>query len=448
MVIRIQKGFDIPIAGVAAKRVREGIRPPRVAIKPPDFPGLRPKVLVKPGDPVSIGTPLVEDKFNPAIRLVSPGGGKVAAVVRGERRRLEIISVELDAQEKYETYPSHSLNELNSLDRETIIRRLLAAGLWPLLKQRPYGKIADPAARPRSIYINGMDTEPLAADPEFLLRGKEEFFRAGLKLIAKLTEGKTYLCISGGCQAPALLNAEGVEVRKFSGPHPAGLVSTHIQLTEPYRKGDILWYLRTTDVVHMGELFLSGKLNMERLIAVAGPGALDPCYVRTRAGVPVLALAEDMCGTTPHRYISGTILTGQEEAPDDFLGFPATTMTILPLDQRKKFLGWLAPQFETHSWFRLYGGHFQKKLFRMGAMLHAGHRAILPIGCHEEMTPLDIHPLFLIKAILAGDLEEAEDLGLLECVEEDMALMTYVDPSKLNYGEILRQGLERHEKEG
>lgn len=448
MVIKIKKGFNIPIAGNAEKTVRDGLNPSRVSIKPADFKGIRPKLLVKKGDSVSIGTPLVEDKNNPAIRLVSPGGGKVASIVRGERRKLELVSIDVDEQESSVSFPSFTSSDLDALSKEKITEQLLATGLWPLIQQRPYGKIANPEVSPRSVYISGMNTEPLAADPEFLLTGRDEYFKAGLKIITKLTKGKTYLCISSECKTPFLANAEGVDVRKFSGPHPAGLPGTHIQFTEPFRKGDIIWTLRAPDVALMGELFLTGRLSVERLVCLAGPGVKEPCYVKTRVGAPVSVIAGEMCKNEPLRYISGTILSGQEETPDNYLAFAATTMTVLLLNKEKKFLGWLMPQFDTFSWFRLYGGHFRKKLYPMSAMLHSGPRAILPVGCDKNLTPLDIYPAFLIKSILAGDLEEAEDLGLLECLEEDMALITYADPSKINYGEILTQGLARHEKEG
>ncbi len=448
-VTRVTKGFDIPIVGKAEKKIREGSdQPLMVAVKPPDFPGFRPKLLVKQGDPVSIGTPLVEDKKNAAIRLVSPGGGKVAAIIRGERRKLEIISVELDEKEQYESYPSWKPQELSSLSRETIIKQILAGGLWPLLKQRPYGKIANPDVTPRSIFVSGMNTEPLAADPEFLLKGKDEALQAGLTLIAKLTEGATYLCIAGDCSLPALTEAKRVEVRRFSGPHPAGLVSTHIQTIEPFRKGDMVWHLGAVEVALIGELFLTGRFPTERLVAVVGPGVKEPCYATTRAGAPLLPIVGETTDASLTRYISGTILTGQEEAQDDFLGLSTTSLTVLPHNRERKFLGWLMPQMDTFSWFPLFGGHFKRKLFPFGTMIHSGPRAVLPIGCHEELTPLDIYPTFLIKSILVGDLEEAESLGLLECTEEDLALITYVDPSKMNYGEILRKGLDRHEKEG
>ncbi len=447
-VITVKKGFDIPISGEAEQRVRQSVSCTQVALCPPDFPGFLPKLLVKEGDSVSIGSPVLEDKKRPAIRLCSPGGGKVHSIVRGARRKLEELVIEIEEDnERSESFQSWESSALSGLESKQIIEHLLATGLWPLFKQRPYGKIADPEARPRSVYVSGMDTEPLAADQEFLLTGREEFFRAGMEVIKKLTEGKTYLCVSGHSNFSSFTEANGVEVRKFIGPHPSGLTSTHIQYTEPYRKGDIIWNLRAIDAAVIGELFLTGVLNTERLVAVAGPGSKNPCYVKTRLGSKISSIAGAVT-EDPVRYVSGSILSGQEVAPEGFMGFYSTTLTILANNQERLFMGWVAPQWDTFSWTRLFPGHFKKKLFPMSTMLHSTPRAILPIGFHEEMTPLDIYPTFLIKAILAGELEEAEELGLLECTEEDMALITHVDPSKLNYGEILREALDRHEKEG
>ncbi len=444
----IRRGFDIKIAGAASPEVESCPEPPVAGLRPDDFLGLRPKVLVKPGQRVRTGEPLLRDKGRPGVVYCSPATGEVARIELGARRfplRIEVTVGDDD----FAPVPRIDPDKIASAPRDELIAALQGAGLWPLLRQRPVGKIADPAALPAAIYVNGLDTEPLACDPAIAVRGRGEALQLGIDLLARLTEGKVFVTRRAGALAPELAGLRNAEVHDFAGPHPAGLVGTHIAMIAPLGAGRVAWYLKAQEAVAIGEWLATGHYPTHRVVAVAGSAAPRRSYCRVRNGALLSAV---MGGAPPAdaRVIDGTVLSGVKSAADGLLGFYTHTVTVIPsgADTRDLF-GWATPQFGRHSASRsVFGWVAPKDQYELDARMNGGPRNIVNIGAWEDMTPLDIHPTFLVRAIQAGDLEEALGLGLLEVTEEDVALCTYADPCKIEVGDIVRKGLDLFEKEG
>ncbi|MBN1355731.1 Na(+)-translocating NADH-quinone reductase subunit A [bacterium] len=447
-VFTVRKGLDLKIAGSPEKTLSKAVSSRFVALKPAEFPGIKPKLLVGEGDAVKAGQPLFHDKNKPDVMFPSPAGGTVREIRRGARRVITDFIVEVDETESWVEHESWDETRLAQASGQEIIDRLLKGGMWPVFRQRPFGKIPDPHLPPRSIFINGMNTEPLAADPDLLMRDREKSFHFGIRVLKKLTQGRIYLCLKADGREQAFAGADGITVHRFKGPHPSGLVGTHIRFIEPLKSGERIWFLRTIDVADIGQFFQTGRFPVERIIALSGEGVKEPKHYRTRLGTRASDLTADRLENGSFRIISGTVLTGTEIQPDGFLGFYNTTCSVIPDSSRRDFMGWAMPGWKKFSTVNAYcSSLIPRKHFPFDTRLHGGVRAIVNIGAWEKVFPLDIHLYYLVRAVLAGDLQEAEALGLLEVTEEDVALSTFACPSKIELGAIIRNGLDLYEKE-
>ncbi|RMH62098.1 MAG: Na(+)-translocating NADH-quinone reductase subunit A [Calditrichaeota bacterium] len=447
---KLKKGFDIKLAGVAEKRVVELPAPKKVAIKPQDFPGLKAKLEVKEGDSVKLGTPLFHAKAHEAMKFVSPVSGTVKQIKRGERRALMEIVVVSDGKQESVSVDLPG----KGAGRDALVAALLAGGVWPFIIRRPFSKIAHPTETPRDIFISGMDTGPLAPDMALVMQGLEEDFQAGLDALAQLTDGKVYLGIDGRNRdaVPAFSNASGVEKHFFSGPHPAGNVGVHIHHIKPIRSGEVVWTVKPYGVAMIGRFLKTGVFPTERVVAVAGSSVKEPVHYKTQTGVSVEDLFEQngVVDEEP-RYISGNVLTGKRVLANGFVGFYDNLLTVIPEGPReRKLLGWYLPGFKVPSHSRTFMSRWFNPSgpYKANTLLNGGHRAIVMSGDYESVMPMDIYPVFLVKSVLANDFTEMEGLGILELDEEDVALCSYICPSKTDFGGIIRQGLDLIEKEG
>lgn len=447
---KITKGHDIRILGRAEKAIVDGGAAKRVALQPIEFQGIRPRLNVDVGQKVKLGTELFHDKAHPEIRFVAPGGGTIVAVSRGARRVLTEIILELDGDEEAEELQSFEVGAIAQCTREQIVEALLLGGVWPLLKQRPFGRVPIPTDAPKSIFVQGMDTAPLALDPNVVLEGEDEAFQAGLDGLSRLTDGAVHLCVEDGAElASALANARGVETHRFSGKHPAGNPGTHIHFIDPVQSGETVWHLKAVEVLDMGRLLLTGRHPTERVVALVGGCVDEPQYVRTRVGVSMRDLTEGRVTRENIRYISGTVLNGASVGKGGFVRFADRTVHLLQEGGPRHFLSWASLGADKYTASRAFpSGVVPRGDQDFDTRLHGGPRAIVDIGQYDAVMPLNVMPVPLIKSLIAGDLEEAEKLGMLELVEEDLALCTFVCPSVIDFGEILRKGLDLYEKEG
>jgi|688.fasta_scaffold03544_18 Na+-transporting NADH:ubiquinone oxidoreductase subunit A len=444
--IRIRKGLDIRIKGDAEQVLVQADPAKVVALRPTDFHGLVPKVLVKPGDRVKAGTPLFCDKYNERVVYTSPVSGEVAEVVRGEKRRVLEVRVLADAQCTHEDFGA---GDASSMNRETVMQKLLKSGAFAFIRQRPFDVVANPAQEPKAIFISCFDSAPLAPDMDFVVRNHGDEFQAGLDALGKLTKGKVHLGISPGTTAREFLDAKGVVRHTFDGPHPAGNVGVQIHHVSPINKGEVVWVCGVQDVLLIGRLFRTGHFDASRVVALTGSEARTPKYIRTVIGAPVKVLAGHVEGKV--RYISGNALTGERVAADGFLGAYHTQVTLLPEGDEPKFFitdGWAAPGFDKFSANRSFPTWVMPgKKFRLDTNQNGEERAFVMSGQYEAVFPFDIYPVHLLKAILVNDIEQMEKLGLYEVAPEDFALCEFVCTSKINSQDIVREGLDALKKE-
>jgi len=446
---RISRGFDIPLEGRPETVLVDAAEPSRVAVCPTDFPGIKPKVVVKQGDSVAVGQPLFFDKNDRDVVFCSPVAGTVHDVVLGARRFPLQVVVERKGDAGWGEAPRLDAANLANTDRETIVAALKGAGLWPLLRQRPLARIVRGDAVPAAIFINGMDTEPLAADPAFAVQGQGDDLQLAVHALQRLTSGPVVLTVREGASCPEF-DGLNVEIHRFAGPHPAGLVGTHIHHVRPLKDGETAWYLKAQEAVLIGTWLRTGRYPTHRVVAVAGSRAPERKYFRVCQGAPLPTLTGGEALPDEVRVINGTVLSGVATPGDGYLGFYATTVTAIPDGEGTRDLfGWALPQTGKLSTSRsVWSWLTPKKSYDLDARMHGGPRAIVNIGQMESVIALDVLPTFLIRAIQAGDLEEALGLGLLEVTEEDVALCTFADASKRDVGEVVRQGLDLYEKEG
>ncbi len=446
--IRIRKGHNIKISGAPKPEIITGERPAKVALVPVEFRYVKPKLLVKEGDVVQLGAPLFFDKRNPQVRWASPGGGTVSKIQFGPRRVIEKVVVALDREEETFTVPVYDQDSLSSLDRGRIIETLLKASLWPLIRQRPFNKIANPDDKPKAIFVSGLNTAPLTVDLDLALEGQERSFQAGLTVLNQLTDGAVHLTIPSKSRQPALTGAENVVLHRISGPHPAGNVGIQIHHIDPINPGDVVWTVTAQQVVILGKLFLTGRFDPTIIVSVGGPSVKNPIHVRTRMGVALETLLSDQLKEGDHRILSGDVLTGRKAGIDGYLGFYDTTVSAIPVNKQRPFLGWLrlGSKKTIYTLTRAYAA-FGHERFDFTTKKNGSARALVPINAWEEVLPMDILPNPLYRSILARDVEEMEKLGILECDEEDFALCTFACPSKINLGRAIRQGLDLMEKE-
>ncbi len=436
----IKKGLDIKLLGDAEKTIVD-LNADRFAIKPPNFIGCFPKVLVKEGELVKAGTPLFYDKYRDNIVFTAPVSGKIEAIKRGAKRRL--LEIIIDSDGKHEAIDFGASN-INDLKKEAIVEKMLKSGVWPVLRQRPYSVIANPVDNPKAIFVATYDTSPLAADFDLIVHGQGEAFQAGLDILTKLTEGSVHLNVdSTKTTSKVFLNSKNVQINKFSGPHPSGNVSVHISKVDPINKGDIIWYLYPQDVLTIGKLFLKGKFDSTRVIALAGSEVKKPKYFKTFIGASLKNMVTGNTTDGDNRYISGTVLTGEKIEKDGFVGFYDSLITVIPEGKHHEFFGWLLPGFNKFSFSHTFLSWLTpNKKYRLNTNLHGGVRSYVMTGKYEEVFPFDIYPMQLIKAVLVEDIDLMENLGIYEIDDEDFALCEVIDTSKTEIQSIIRKGLD------
>lgn len=438
--IKLRKGLDIRMKGKADNILIPEERPGKYGLKPVDFPGLVPKMSVRPGDKVKAGSPLFYDKQRPAVIFTSPVSGVVQEVVRGEKRKILEVVVEAEG----DLYEDFGKADPEALDREAVKEKILAAGLWPAIRQRPYNIVANPEDSPKSIFVSGFDSAPLAADYDFIIEQlPEEDYSTGLKVLKSLTDGKVHLGLSSKTVSETLKKSSGVEIHYFSGPHPAGNVGVQIHHIDPVNKGEAVWYVNLQDVVTLGRLFNKGEYRPERIIAVAGAEVKKPRYHRTRTGAEISTIIKDNIAGDNVRYISGNVLTGTAVKPVGFLGFYDSTLTVITEGNYYEFFGWIMPGLNKFSFSRTFLTWLMPgRKYSLDTNMHGGDRAFVVTGYYEKVLPMDIYPMHLLKAILAEDIDRMEQLGIYEVAAEDFALCEFICPSKVEVQSIIRKGLD------
>ena len=448
MQIKIKKGLDIPIKGQPEQLIEDGGKVTRVAAVATDVTGIQPRMAVQAGDRVRVGQALYRDKRNPDVPFTAPGTGEVIEVNRGARRALQSVVIRLDGDdaEEFDSWPS---SELANLDNQAVRDNLIASGLWTTLRTRPFSRIPKPDGEAAAIFVTAIDTSPLAMDPAFIISRNTEAFTGGLHVLSCLLDGPVYLSTAPGSGIPCP-NSDQFRHAEFSGPHPAGLVGTHIHFLDPVGPGKTVWHIGYQHVIAIGKLFTSGKLPTERLVALGGPMALRPRILRTRVGANTAELLQGETGPGPLRVISGSPLSGHRAAgPLAYLGRYQTQLTVLTEGTEREFLEWLRPGTGKYSESRAYAGDlFHRTGFAMTSTQHGSARAMVPIGSFERVMPLDMLATPLLKALLVYDTDRAQDLGALELAEEDLALCSFVCNGKYEYGAYLRMNLDEIEANG
>lgn len=444
--IKLKKGLDIKLVGESEMIFSTFDPINEYALKPPDFNGLLPKLLVKEGDTVQVGSPVFFNKNDERIVITSPVSGTVTAIVRGEKRVIEEIQISASANQQYIDFGKENSSQLN---KEQITGKLLKSGIWAYIRQRPYSIIANPSDTPKAIFISGFDTSPLAPDYDFILHGKGDLFQMGLDALSKLTSGKIHLNLHPVMNTSKVFtNSKNVEITYFTGPHPAGNVGIQIHHINPINKGDIIWYVNSEDVVIIGKLFSEGKYDAGKIIALCGSEVIHPKYVRITGGCNITNFVKDNIKAGHQRFISGNPLTGSKIANNGYLGFYDHQLTVIPEGDFYELFGWALPGLNKFSVSRSYFSWLTPgKKYIIDTNYHGGERAYVITGEYEKVLPMDILPMQLIKAILIEDIDLMEKLGIYEVDEEDFALVEFVDTSKTEIQSIIRNGLDLIRKE-
>ena len=445
VTIKLKKGFDLRLKGIAEKKLASEIHSSLYAVKPTDFPGLVPRLTVKQGDQVEAGTSVFIDKMRPEINFTSPVSGTVISVNRGDRRKLLEVVIEKSGNETID----FGKQDVSKLSGEQIKELLLVSGLWPVVRQRPYHIIARPDSKPKSIFITCFDSAPLAPDYNFILQNSSlPLFQTGITALTKLTEGKVHLVLNGKDEAGGLKNITGTEVSRFSGPHPAGNVGVHIHHLDPLNKGEAVWFVNLQDVISIGRLLAEGIYKPERIVALTGSEVISPQYYKVLSGTSVSGIIKNNLKAGHLRIISGNVLTGTKIPDDGYLGHYDSQVTVIPEGDHYEFFGWAKPGIDKFSFFRTFASKlFPRKEYKLDTNLNGGERAFVLTGQYEKVLPMDIYPMQLFKAILAQDIDMMENLGIYEIAEEDVALCEYIDPSKNEIQTILREGIKLMMKE-
>lgn len=446
IMITIKKGLDLPLAGGPEQRIYDGPSISRVAVLGEEYHGMRPTMRVRVGDKVKKGQVLFEDKKTPGVLFTAPAAGVVAEVNRGAKRVLQSVVIDIDGNDAVE-FDSTPASELGNLSAEAVEAQLVASGMWTALRTRPFSKVPELGSRPAAIFVNAMDTNPLAADPQLIIAERTEDFVNGLSVLSRLTEGKLYVCKAAGADVPA---SNVAVTEEFSGPHPAGLAGTHIHFLDPVSMQKTVWSLNYQDVMAIGSLFTTGELDNRRVVSLAGPTAVKPRLVRTLLGGSIEQLTDGEEQAGNNRIVSGSVLCGTKAlGAHSYLGRYHLQVSILAEGTEKEFMGWLRPGGNKFSIARVYSAHFNKsKQFAMTTSTGGSHRAMVPTGNYERVMPLDILPTLLLRDLLSNDTDGAQSLGCLELDEEDLGLCSFVCPGKYEYGSVLRENLSTIEREG
>lgn len=445
-MIKIRKGLDLPISGSPQQTISDAPEVSEVAVLGPDYVGMKPTMLVREGDRVKLGQALFSDKKNEGVTFTAPGAGTVKAINRGDRRVLLSVVIELDGDEQ-EEYPSCASADLAQLERQQVVDTLVSSGLWTAFRTRPYSGVPAIDAVPNSIFVSAIDTNPLAADPAVVIGEQSDSFSDGLTVLTRLSATDVKLCVAPGAKLPG---ASGVSVHEFAGPHPAGLPGTHVHFLDPVSANKQVWTLSYQDVIAIGQLFTTGRINVERVIALGGPQVKQPRLLRTRVGAKLSTIIDGDLQDGDNRVISGSVLSGRVAAGGlDYLGRYHNQISVISEGRERRFIQYLSPGVDQHSSLPIYLSNLNKgKRFDMTSSTNGSERAMVPIGNYENVMPLDILPTQLLRALIVGDTQMAQALGCLELDEEDLALCTYVCVGKYEYGPILRDNLTRIEKEG
>lgn len=444
--IKLRKGLDINLKGKAAAEVKPVKEPGFYALCPDDFTGVSPKVVVKEQEYVMAGGPLFIDKNHPEVKFVSPVSGVVTSVERGARRKVMSITVEAAAEQDFEEF---GRKEVASMDAQAVKEALLESGMFAFVRQRPYDVIADPSVAPRAIFVSAFDSSPLAPDFEFVLKGQEADFQTGLSALAKIA--KTYLGVSVHQTSSALTGAKDVAVTVFDGPHPAGNVGVQINHIAPVNKGETVWTVDPQAVIFIGRLFNTGRVDLTRTVALTGSEVLKPAYCKLKVGALLTnVFAGNVTPDSELRYISGNVLTGKQISGNGFLGAFHSQLTVIPEGSGvHEMLGWIMPRTGdfsvSHSYFSWLSG--RKKEYVLDARVKGGERHMIMSNEYDRVFPMDILPEYLIKAIIAGDIDRMEALGIYEVAPEDFALCEFVCSSKMELQRIVREGLDMLRKE-
>lgn len=444
---RITKGLDLPIAGDPQQTLAAGPKLRRVALLGSDYVGMKPKMEAKVGDRVKRGQLLFEDRKAPGVRFTAPAAGQVVAIHRGEKRAFLSLVIEQDGSDDQVEFASFSTHAGDSAD--SVKALLLESGLWTALRMRPFSRVPTPDGTPRALFVTAVDTNPHAPDVATVLKGKEADFKRGLAVLAKLAP-RTFLCKSSKLQIDA---GPGIQVEDFDGVHPAGNVGTHIHMLSPVDRERVVWHIGYQDVVAVGVLFATGKLDTRRVVSLAGPVVQRPRLLETQQGASLDELTAGELTAGENRVVSGSVLSGRTASGEalGYLGRYHNQVSALLEGRQRELLGWLAPGGNKFSIIPVYFGFLGKllgKKFNMTTTTNGSPRAMVPIGMYERVMPLDIHPTFLLRSLLVGDTDRAIQLGALELDEEDLALCTFVDPGKADFGVVLRKNLSEIEKEG
>lgn len=448
-MIKIRRGLDLPISGSPEQVIHDGPKVNSVAVIGFDYVGMKPTMAVKEGDRVKLGQLLFSDKRTEGVRFTAPAAGIVSAINRGERRLLHSVVIDVDGDEQ-EVFAQYSSAELAKLDHTAVVDNLVNSGLWAALRTRPYSKIPSPSAdAPHSIFVTAMDTNPLAADPALVIAERSDDFVNGLKVLKCLTDGAVHLCSADSSQVPGG-DVSGVQANSFAGPHPAGLVGTHIHFVDPVSAKKTVWTIGYQDVMAIGVLFTTGQLDTRRVISLAGPQVEKPTLLRTRLGASLAELTAGQLKSGDNRIVSGSILSGRNAAGDfAYLGRYHNQVSVLLEGRMREFFRYLSLGSHRHSAMPIYLSSLNKgQSFDFTTNTNGSERAMVPLGNYEKVMPLDILPTQLLRSLIVGDTEMAQKLGCLELDEEDLALCTYVCVGKYEYGPILRSNLSRIEKEG
>lgn len=442
---KIKRGLNLPISGAPKQIIEDGPTIRTVAVLGNDYVGVKPTMLVKVGDKVKRGQALFADKKCEGVKFTAPASGTVSAIHRGHKRVLQSVVIDVEGDEA-ETFAAFAPTELSRLGRARVEENLLNSGLWTALRTRPFSKIPAPGSEPNSIFVTAIDTNPLAVDPAVVIKEDAVAFQQGLDVLSNLSK-TVYLCKAAG----AKIGGNGIaKEEEFAGPHPAGLPGTHIHLLDPVSIKKTVWHINYQDVIAIGKLFTTGKVCSKRVVALAGPQVTNPRLIRTLVGASLQEITAGQLQSGENRVISGSVLSGTTgHGPFNFLGRYHLQVTVLREGRERNVLEYLWPGKEKHSVMNTFLSKLTPgKLFSFSTTTNGSPRGMVPIGAYEKIMPLDILPTQLLRALIVGDTEAAQELGCLELDEEDLALCTYVCPGKYEYGPILRDNLTRIEKEG
>lgn len=447
--IKLRKGLDIKLIGEADKVKGNVDKSASYAIKPTDFHGLVPKMLVKEGDAVKAGTPIFADKYREEILFVSPVAGKIESIVRGAKRKILEVRITPDSEN---SFVDLGAVDTASMSGDEVKAYMLKSGLWPFVKMRPLDVIANPTDQPKAIFVSGFDSSPLAPDYDYILHGEKEIFQRGLFALSKMTTGKVHLTLKSNSNADeTFTGAQSVQINLISGKHPAGNVGTQIHHIDPINKGEVAWTLNAQDVALIGRIMSSGKYDASKVIAVTGSEVKNPKYIKTTIGANIATIIADNVKEGNVRCISGNVLTGDKIPTDGYLGFYHSQITLIPEGDEPKFMltkGWMGPGIGKFSVNKSYFNWLMpSKKYALDTNLNGEYRSFVVTGEMEKVFPFDIYPMHLVKSVMYNDIDLMENLGIYEVAPEDFALCEFVCTSKVNIQSVIREGLDVIQKE-